>query len=254
MQFVWDNTDFFNTAFQDLSKVVKNHKELLTSVKDSDIDQDIINQAQDLLEQIDIEYLLEEIPTAVKSSFEGLERVKKIVTSMKEFVRSDQDDKVTTNIHKCIEDTVTVAKNEWKYVSNLTLDLASDMPLVICNPNEIKQVVLNLIVNSVQAISDKIGDRFENKGEIRIQTAALDDRILIKVIDNGAGIQQSDLDRIFDPFFTTKKAARGSGQGLAISKAVIEDRHQGKIRIETEMDKGSTFIIELPINADSDEK
>ncbi|HKX30785.1 MAG TPA: ATP-binding protein, partial [Blastocatellia bacterium] len=194
----------------------------------------------------DVEYLAEEIPKALQQSLEGVERVSKIVQSMKDFAHPGTEKK-PADINKAIESTVTVAMNEWKYVAELVTDLDPNMPLVPCLLSELNQVILNMIVNASHAIADVVGDGDHGKGTIRVSTRHDRGWAEIRISDTGTGIPEKVRDRIFDPFFTTKEVGRGTGQGLAISHSVIVEKHLGTIGFETMEGRGTTFIIRLPI-------
>jgi signal transduction histidine kinase len=140
-----------------------------------------------------------------------------------------------------------VATNEWKYVSTVEVDLDRNLPLVSCLPGDLNQVILNLIVNAAQAIGDKLGKTPTEKGKITVQTSRVGDHVEICVSDTGPGIPETIRSRIFDPFFTTKEIGVGSGQGLAIARSVIVDKHGGTLELVSEIGKGATFIIGLPI-------
>ncbi len=247
IQYIGDNTDFLKEAFEDLAGVVNNHKKLLENLKVNKADPASIDEMESFIDEIDVDYLVEEIPIAINSSREGIKRVGKIVKSMKEFAHPGSHEKVLTDINHCIKTTCTVTKNEWKYVANMNLELAHDLPLVRCNPDEINQVILNIVINAVHAISDKFALESSKAGEIKISTEKNGDLAEIKISDNGTGIPQKIIDKIFNPFFTTKEIGKGSGQGLAISHSVVVDRHKGKINIESHHGKGTTFIIVLPL-------
>jgi signal transduction histidine kinase len=167
---------------------------------------------------------------------------------MKEFSHPDGENKVPIDVNKSIETTITVARNEWKYVANLVTEFGADLPLLPCFPGQFSQVILNLIVNAAHAI----GERNEGRngaaelGTITIMTRSHRDCVEIRVTDTGTGIPKSTRPRIFDPFFTTKPIGKGTGQGLALAHAVVVNRHHGTISFETEEGKGTTFIISLP--------
>jgi signal transduction histidine kinase len=126
------------------------------------------------------------------------------------------------------------------------------LPLVPCLIGEFNQVVLNLIINAAHAISDVVGDGDKGKGNITISTRQTTEWAEVRIADTGGGIPEKIRARIFDPFFTTKDVGRGTGQGLAISHAVVVERHGGAIEFETEMGHGTTFIIRLPIQGVAD--
>ena len=165
---------------------------------------------------------------------------------MKEFSHP-ADDLKAIDLNHVIETTITVAKNEWKYVADVALDLAADLPTVTCNPSEINQVLLNLIVNAAHAIGETTGRDSKNKGEIKISTRADGADVVITVADTGCGIPDAIRDKIYDPFFTTKAVGKGTGQGLAIAHRIIRERHRGTIECDSTVGKGTRFVIRLPV-------
>ncbi|MFH2092722.1 MAG: response regulator [Pseudomonadota bacterium] len=246
IQYVGDNTNFMKEAFDDLFKIVEPLNELLCAAKNNQISDELIERMEDAIQDADIEYLSEEIPVAISQSLDGIKRVSQIVKSMKEFSHPGGETSVLTDINHAIENTVTVARNEWKYVADLNLDLDDTLPQILCNPGEINQVILNMIINASHAIGDVVADYPEGKGKITIQTRHNEKTIDIVIHDNGPGIPQHIIDKIFDPFFTTKEVGKGTGQGLAISRSVIVDKHKGSIKVDSQKGKGTSFIICLP--------
>jgi len=170
---------------------------------------------------------------------------------MKEFSHPADDSKAI-DLNHAIETTVTVAKNEWKYVADVKLDLAPDLRAVACNPSEINQVILNLIVNAAHAIGDVVGRDGESKGEIAIATRADGDHVVITVADTGCGIPAANRHKVYDPFFTTKPIGKGTGQGLAITHRIVTERHGGTIRFDSTVGKGTRFVVRLPVVRPSD--
>ena len=155
--------------------------------------------------------------------------------------------KQLSDINKAIESTVTISKNEWKYDAELELNLDPDLPLVMCSINEISQVILNLIINSSHAIHSVVEKENSEKGKITISTNSKDNFIYIVISDTGEGIPDEIADKIFDPFFTTKEVGKGTGQGLAIAHNIIVNNHKGRIIVDSEVDKGTTFTLSLPV-------
>jgi signal transduction histidine kinase len=207
----------------------------------------MVSEAKKALEEADLDYLSLEVPKAIEQSLDGISRVTEIVRAMKEFSHPGGEDKVATDINRAIQSTITVARNEWKYVSEVVTDFDPQLPTVICFPGEFNQVILNLITNAAHAILDKLGPSPDEKGRIIISTRRDGDWVEIRVSDTGSGIPENIQERVFDPFFTTKETGIGTGQGLAIAHAVIVDKHGGSIDFETEPGEGTTFVIRLPI-------
>ncbi|EKD35401.1 MAG: Multi-sensor signal transduction histidine kinase, partial [uncultured bacterium] len=185
---------------------------------------------------------------AIRQSREGLARVTSIVRAMKEFSHPGGQDAEHSDVNHLIETTVTVARNEWKYSAEVVLKLAPNLPAVPCVDGAIGQVLLNLLVNAAQAITEKLGRTPEGgKGTITITTETDGREVLIHIADTGCGIPEEYQARIFEPFFTTKEVGKGTGQGLAIAYDVITRKHGGNLTFATVIGEGTTFTIRLPI-------
>jgi len=198
------------------------------------------------LKTCDVEYFFLQIPQAIQETLEGVERVTKIVRAMKEFSHPAGKEKTAVDINHCIQTTITVARNEWKYVAELVTDLAPGLPLVQGFQDEINQVILNLLVNAAQAIGDAVKTT-GGKGTIKITTKHEAPWVEIRVADTGTGIPEEIRHRIFELFFTTKEPGKGTGQGLALARSVIVKKHGGELTFESAMGKGTTFIVRLPV-------
>lgn len=196
---------------------------------------------------VDLELLKAEVPEAFERTADGIKQVASIVKAMKTFAHNSLD-KMPLDLNAAIHNTLTVARNEYKYVADVTTDLGP-VPEVICNAGGIRQVLLNLVVNAAHAIADVVAGS-NARGSIRIASTLHEQVVRISVADTGGGIPEAIRERIFEPFFTTKEPGRGSGQGLAICQSLIK-QHGGKLWFETEIGAGTTFFVELPINADS---
>ncbi|MFZ5642937.1 MAG: PAS domain S-box protein [Bacillota bacterium] len=247
MQYIGDNTRFIEDSFKTMLDYLKGCKDIICNSKNELSYSDCVSKLKELKNKLDIEYLVGEIPTAIEQSLEGIERVSKLVLAMKEFSHPGIKEKVYSDINKAINNTVIISKNEWKYVADLITELDEGIPLVYCDVDQINQVILNMIVNSAQAISDVIGNTPGQKGEIKITTKSNEEYVQIFVSDTGAGIPEDILHKIFDPFFTTKEVGKGTGQGLALAHDIIVNKHEGKIFVESKIGRGTTFIISLPI-------
>jgi len=165
---------------------------------------------------------------------------------MKDFAHPESKEMAAADLNKALLSTLTVARNELKYVSDVETDFG-DMPLVVCNVGDLNQVFLNLLVNAAHAISDVVKGT-GTKGKIRVRTVPEGKTVLITISDTGGGIPEAIRTRIFDPFFTTKEVGRGTGQGLAIARAVVVERHKGSLTFESEVGKGTTFCVRLPLD------
>jgi PAS domain S-box-containing protein len=200
-----------------------------------------------LHEKCDLEYLLKEIPSAIDQALEGVQRVAKIVKGFKEFSHPGSEEKLATNLNQAIETTIAVTRHEWKYCAEMITAFDATLPLVPCRVGEFNQVILNLIINSVHAISHVMEERGTGKGAITIGTHRDGEWARIAVTDTGAGIPSEIQSRVFEPFFTTKEVGKGTGQGLALAHAVIVNRHQGQLWFESEAGRGTTFFVRLPL-------
>ncbi len=252
-QYVGDNTRFLRDAFSDLSGLLEVYGELHEGAKQGKVDSEFIARVDDAVEEADLEYLTEEIPQAVDQSLEGVERISEIVSAMKEFSHPGTEEKTSVDINRALSTTITVARNEWKYVAEMKTEFDASLPLVPCLPGELNQAVLNIIVNAAHAIGEKMessGDK--QKGEITLTTENHGTFAEIRISDTGAGIPEKLRQRIFDPFFTTKVVGKGTGQGLSIVHSVIVDKHDGEIDVISEEGQGTTFIIKLPLDDDSE--
>lgn len=246
-QYVGDNIRFMQDSFADLSDLLKKYRQLLAQTKQAGAFPELVADIETAEEDVDIDFVVEELPAAIEQSLEGVERVSAIVRAMKEFSHPGVEEKIAVDINRAIESTVTVARNEWKYVADLKTDFATDLPPVPCYAGEFNQAILNIIVNAAHAIADAVNNE-HGKGLITVSTRRDGDWVEIRITDTGTGIPEAARPRIFDPFYTTKEVGRGTGQGLAISHSVIVEKHKGNISFETEMGKGTTFIIRLPLN------
>lgn len=244
-QYIGDNVLFLKGAFQDLKSLLMNYERLLTAAK-SNTPSETEPGAVTTVDPTDAAYLLDEIPKAIEQTLEGVSRVSTLVNAMKEFSHPGTKEKILLDLNHAIESTITVARNEWKYVAEMETDLDPSLPLISCQPGEFNQVILNLIVNAAHAISDIVGKNSSKKGTIKVQTRNYPECAEIRIQDSGGGIPEKARARVFDPFFTTKEIGKGTGQGLAIARSVVVDKHNGTIHFETEEGKGTTFIIRLP--------
>jgi len=245
-QYIGDNVRFLQDAFLDLKGLLENYERLFAAVKNNPLSPDTIKDVAAAASCTDADYLRVEIPKAIEQTLEGVTRVSVLVSAMKEFSHPGTKEKTPLDLNHSIESTITVARNEWKYVANVETEFDPSLPLISCQAGEFNQVILNLIVNAAHAIADVVGRDGSEKGRIRVQTRNCEECVEIRVQDTGAGIPEKVQARIFDPFFTTKEIGKGTGQGLAIARSVVVDKHGGSIHFETERNKGSTFIIRLP--------
>jgi PAS domain S-box-containing protein len=240
LQFSRDNVEFLTEAFEALLKVNRAYGDLLTSNDAMTDEQRVMISAVN--QETDLDFLLEQTPTALTDTLDGLGRVATIVQSMKQFAHPDSKAMMPTDLNGAIANTVVIASSAWKEKAQIVTDFG-DIPSVMCHIGELNQVWLNLIVNAADAIEDAQRGR----GTITIRTRSEGDHVTIEISDTGCGIPESVSANVFDPFFTTKEVGRGTGQGLTMARTAIVDRHHGTIHFNTSA-MGTTFVIQLPVH------
>jgi PAS domain S-box-containing protein len=248
IQFVGDNTRFIKEAFSDMEKLIAVRDRVIAEFEQGATPKALITEAKEIADEIDFDYLLDEIPKAINQSLEGIDRVGDIVRAMKEFSHPGVEEKTLLDINSAIQSTITVSRNEWKYYSEMKLELDPSLPMVPCLPGDLNQAVLNIVVNAAQAIKDKKEQDEDAKGVITVSTCKSGPWAKIIIKDTGIGISEETLPHIFDPFFTTKGVGKGTGQGLAITYSAVVDKHGGTIEVESRVGEGSVFTICLPLN------
>ncbi|MDP3428338.1 MAG: PAS domain S-box protein, partial [Humidesulfovibrio sp.] len=250
-QYVGNNVQFVKTAFADIFSMCGDFHQLLKTAKSGAVPLEQVLAVEKSMADHDIEYLMTEVPSAIAQTLEGVERISTIVRSVKQFAHPGAAVMAPADLNEAMQSTVTVSRNEWKYVAELTTELDDALPAVVCMVGEINQVVLNLIVNAAHAIADAIADANrddpERKGLITLTTRHAPPWAEIRVADTGTGIPPAVQAKIFDPFFTTKEVGQGTGQGLTISRSIVVEKHHGQLIFETEPGVGTTFVVRLPL-------
>ncbi|MDY7086681.1 MAG: ATP-binding protein [Actinomycetota bacterium] len=233
MQFIGDNVRFLDESLTDLLAVVTEVRRSLGD--DTDLARRMV--------ELDVDFLLEEAPTAIRQTLEGVDRVATIVRAMKAFGHPGSDAKSQADLNDAIGNALIVAANEIRAVADVRTDLA-ELPLVMCHVGDINQVVLNLLVNAAHAIEAADAGR----GEIRVSTRLDGREVVIDVADTGTGVPPEIADKLFDPFFTTKTVGKGTGQGLSLIRNLVVDRHHGSISFTSEPGAGTVFTVRLPVD------
>ena len=216
-----------------LFQILDHYQTLEEKIQDETLLAPIITIKQEL----EFEYIKEDIGSIIDESQEGLTRVKQIVQDLKDFSHVDEAQWQWTDLHAGINSTLNVAQNEIKYKAKVVKEY-NEIPEIECMPSQLNQVFMNLFVNAAHAI--------ENQGIITVQTGIKDDEVFVAVTDTGKGMDQETISHIFEPFYTTKPVGTGTGLGLSLSYGIIE-KHHGRIELESEVGKGTTFTIWLPI-------
>ena len=245
VQFVTDSVYFVREAVTGFVELTEKYRVLCAAALEGKFIEEAAHTAQDAEEAADLPYLLEQVPKALARSLEGLDRIATIVRSMKEFAHPDQKEMAATDLNQAIQSTLVIARNEYKYVAELELDLG-EIPPVRCFMGDLNQVVLNIIVNAAHAIADVVKGT-DQRGRLGVRTRQEGESVLIEISDTGTGIPEAARAHVFDPFFTTKEVGKGTGQGLAIARSVVCDKHGGELTFETVSGAGTTFRVRLPI-------
>jgi two-component system, NtrC family, sensor kinase len=253
-QFVGDNISFLKESFQDLMTLIQVYDNVFEQLREGKSIDEMKTTLEEAREEADLSYLTEEIPQAIAQSEEGTTRISSIVKAMKEFSHPGSDEPELFNVNQNIQNTVTVARNEWKYVSRVEMEFGFNLPMVRGYPGEFNQTILNMIVNAAHAIEAKSSEKPGWKGTISVTTSVQNGYVVVVITDNGKGIPKEILNRIYDPFFTTKGVGKGTGQGLAIAHSSIVDKHNGRIEVASVEGEGTTFTISLPSVALEDAK
>lgn len=198
-----------------------------------------MDELDKLRQKLKVDYIISDLNELINESLDGARRVQRIVQDLKSFSRLDQPEDAQTNLNEALETTINIAWNEMKYIATLERQFG-DIPKIVCNPQQLNQVFLNLLVNAAQAM--------EQQGVITVKTWVEPDWVCVSVSDTGKGMPESVRKRIFEPFYTTKPAGKGTGLGLSISADIIR-KHHGEITVESEEGKGTTFTVRLPAKA-----
>lgn len=243
-QYIGDNLRFLETAYGRLEQVLVCYDQLFYANKNGQRVDEHLDTLQSMREKFRLTALRQEIPCAIDEAVDGIQRVNEIIRAMRDYAHPGILGVAQSDINQVIERSVTVSRSEWKYVADMNLDFAKDLPTISCNPGEIGQVILNLLINASHAI--KARGAIE-RGQISVATRlANDHQISISISDSGMGIPAGVQPRIFEEFFTTKELGVGTGMGLAIAQRVIKS-HKGTISFTTEENVGTTFTILLPV-------
>jgi PAS domain S-box-containing protein len=248
IQYIGDSVSFLQAAQSDLDRLLSVYRAAVQQMADGSASHPVLASVKERETAVDLEFLATEIPKAFERTLEGVGRVRTIVHAMKEFAHPDGSEHSSADLNHAIETTLTVAHNEYKYAAQVETRFGA-IPLVICNVGEVNQVFVNLIVNAAHAIEES--GQHASTGRITITTDTCGDSVVISFADNGCGIPEDQLEKVFDPFFTTKPVGRGTGQGLAIARSIIAEKHGGSIDVESVVGRGTRFILRLAVGGRS---
>lgn len=246
-QFISDNTRFLTEAFGKFDRLIKAYRDTLKVLAERAGTGGELTAISALEEECELEYYQGEVPRTLEQSLEGLGRVSKIVRSLKEFSHPGSPTRAPIDLNHAIENAIMVCRHEWKYVADVVTDFDPTLPLVPCLADEVNQAVLNLLINAGHAVADARKPGSDARGLIKVKTRHDESWAIISISDTGVGIPEAIHERIFEPFFTTKAVGKGTGQGLPIVRSVIVGKHQGKVSFTSQVGKGTTFILQLPL-------
>lgn len=244
IQYVSDNLNFIESAFGDLTSLLS--KAEIMAQHHTNEDATVAFREQS--EEIDLEYLMEEMPEAISQTQDGLNQVSTIVRAMKDFSHPGSQKMHHIDLNNTLNSTLTISKSVWKYIASVELDLADNLPQLECFPGPINEVFLNIIVNAADAIEEKYGADCVANGIITVSSKQDDDWLEVNIADNGNGVPAKIKERVFDQFFTTKVVGKGTGQGLALSHRIITEQHKGSLSFDSTEGEGTRFTIRLPIS------
>ncbi|MGE0268648.1 MAG: ATP-binding protein [Candidatus Omnitrophota bacterium] len=237
--FVGGNLQVLKEYFETYSRLVELSVKVQQSTAGNQVE-DInkyTKQLREKMNDVDIDFLIEDTKNLLNESNQGIERVGKIVRGLRSFSHISEEKKLLVQVNDIVQNSLDLTFNELKYKADIEKDLKA-VSKVECYPQQISQVLINLLVNAAQAITQH--------GIVKVTSFEDDQYVCITVSDSGQGMDEETRKRIFDPFFTTKPVGMGTGLGLSISYEIIVDHHQGRLEVESQIGKGSTFKISLP--------
>ncbi len=237
--FIMSNLGSLQKYAAKLSEFVKAQSDAIAALSAGDDSGNVLEQIEEHRRSLKVDYITGDVGNLIKESLDGAERIKKIVQDLKNFSRIDEAELKVADINAGLESTINIVWNELKYKATVKKEYG-DIPMLLCNPGQLNQVFMNMLVNAANAI--------EKQGEITVKTWHKDDFIHISISDTGCGIPEDKLGRVFEPFFTTKEVGKGTGLGLSIAYDIVK-KHKGQIKVDSEVGKGTTFSVEIPIQS-----
>ncbi|MEM6747141.1 MAG: ATP-binding protein [Pseudomonadota bacterium] len=246
VQFIGDNLRYLSSQTDILIGLVHRYQKLSELIEGDDVLRSRYEEIKTFSTENEVDFLVEDLPSAISDSMLGVESISAIVRSIKSLVNPGDQNKIATDVNKAIETAITISRGSWKHTLDLRTELEDDLPAVSCHSGELDQVIINLIVNAAHAI-ESTGQH----GEVCVRSFRYKSSIGIQVQDSGSGIPAEIQHKIFDPFFSSKGVGKGTGQGLSFSHSSIVDRSGGTLFFETEEGQGTTFHIYLPVHDDN---
>jgi signal transduction histidine kinase len=244
--FVGSNLETLTKYLSKLKDNIAEYRSLGRQIADLTITRETLVEEQKRIEADErakkLDHILADFTPIIEETRDGVERVSKIVRSLRDFARTGQQDEVMQNdLNQIVEEALMILKNEIKFIANVEKTFKPVLK-ANCDKGQIAQVMVNILHNAVQAIR---GQKRDELGTIEIATYMEGDFVVCRIADNGPGIKPEILNRIFDPFFTTKEVGSGTGLGLSIAYGIIK-KFAGAIAVESEPGRGATFLIKIP--------
>lgn len=248
LNFITLNAHTILEDFNDLRKLVGHHRRIIEKGERIAALNELVTQLREEESVYDIDDLLDSIPEALEKLQNGIERISTITNSMRSYsFKNDKEQLSELDLNKAIHEALIIAKYEYSEIATITLKL-EELPPLVCNPSQINQVILNLIINSSHAIKSQ---KRKSLGQIEIKTWASDESISCSVTDDGPGIPETVIKRVFEPFFTTKEPGKGTGLGLSISYDIIVNKHKGSLSAASLVEGGTAFTLNLPLSSNN---
>jgi two-component system, NtrC family, sensor kinase len=248
VSFLYGNLNYVSEYTSNLLEIIELYQKFYPPEKGS---------LQNRIEEIDLEYVKEDLPLVINSMKIGAERIIEIVKSLRNFARVDEAEYKETDIHEGIDSTLMILRHRLnasgKRPEIQVIKEYSSLPIITCYPGQLNQVFMNLLSNAIDAIEEYNQKRTKeeitlNPSQIQISTQKIDENwIRIAIHDNAGGISDKIISKLFDPFFTTKPVGKGTGLGLSISYQIIVEKHTGKLFCNSKLGEGTEFVIEIPI-------
>ncbi|MGA2448875.1 MAG: ATP-binding protein [Polyangiaceae bacterium] len=245
LQFVRDSVVFVRDAVDQMARSVEPYRRLREAAATAF--PDLAAEALAAANEEDTNYLLERVPVSIDRALDGLARMAMLVEAMKDFARQDSEDKALADLNQALRTVLTVARSQYESVAEVETDFG-ELPLVSCHIGALHHVFLNMVANAAQAIGEKLYGT-DARGVIKVASRQEGASVVVTVSDNGTGIPDAIRDKVFEPFFTTKDEGHGTGQGLAVGRSVIVEKHGGTLTFDTHVGEGTTFFIRLPVAA-----
>jgi hypothetical protein len=246
VNFIYGNLRYVAEYAQDLLHLLEKYQKFLPVTPP---------ELESELDNIDLEFIIQDLPKLLDSMKLGTGRIVEIVQSLKNFSRHDEAEMKAVNIHDGIDGTLMILHHRLKAaIRRPKIEIVKDyakLPLIECYPGKLNQVFMNILANAIDALEEGMGNEEISPptGQITIRTEVLDNQwIVIRIADNGPGMKEEVIHRIYDPFFTTKDVGKGTGLGMAISYQIVVDKHGGMLKCRSQPGKGTEFWIQIPVN------